>query len=77
MLDEIFKEEPGFLTRANTANSGSQDWLEVNWNKIIPLFVKTQTGKLNFVSRDVPVLGRDDMLVYLDPMNKAVDDQVV
>lgn len=73
VLDEVFKEEPDFLSKVNTANSGFQDWLEVNWNKIIPLFVKTQAGKLNFVSRDIPLLARDETLIYLDPGNKRVD----
>ena len=73
MLDEIFKEKPKFLSKVNTANSGFQEWLEMNWNKIIPLFVKTQTGKFNFISRDIPILGRDDTLIYLDHTNKVVN----
>ena len=68
-LDEIFKEKPRFLSKVNTVDSGFQDWLEINWNKIIPLFVKSPAGKFNFISRDMPLFGRDDTLIYLDHNN--------
>ena len=75
-LEEAFGKEVKFLEMTNTADGNFQDWLDENWARIIPLFIKTAMGNFKIIGRDVPEIGRDETLIYLDHKKKEIYSDV-
>ncbi len=65
-IDAIFRSDIKFSSKVNTVESNFGDWISVNGNRIIPLFVKTSTGKFKIIGRDIPEIGRDETLIFID-----------
>ncbi|MDN5212172.1 sodium:proton antiporter [Fulvivirgaceae bacterium BMA12] len=75
-LEEIFGKEVDFLEKTNTADGNFQGWLNENWDKIIPLFIKTVVGNFKVIGRDIPEIGRDETLIYLNYEKKEIYSDV-
>ncbi len=65
-IDAIFRSNIKFSSKVNTVESNFNDWISVNGKRIIPLFVKTATGKFKIIGRDIPEIGRDETLIFID-----------